>query len=319
MIQICWAQIVHTATWEAISGSHLVLLLYFRSHFRMPRFKHSCPQMSEIHGKLEDQFLNFISDHIPVKCLVIRYVKPTLGDRVPGYRLSAAVEDGGWLHTASHPQSPLFVCSGRSPQPPGHLHITTHGHSQQSVPSGTAEGREGPGRASGAVLGLMCVRNHNLTPRTHSSRATAMAAEMEETVSCAALRCLLSTSKRFAWMNSDNDILLFHRTKVLQLVIVPVLKLFTDSFPLFSVQAEDRPTVNWHVEHLLVPACVSLFRACLWLKDRQYLNCLKVLKRRKKLTFLDMNIITEIVVGSFFTRCPHIFKPFCYSNNLSKT
>lgn len=45
---------------------------------------------------------------------------------------------------------------------------------------------------------------------------------------------------------------LFNRTKVLQLVKVPVLmKLFTYSFPLFSVEAEERPTAKWHVEQFI--------------------------------------------------------------------
>lgn len=55
----------------------------------------------------------------------------------------------------------------------------------------------GQSRASGAALGLMCMRNRSLTARTHSSRVTAMAAEREEAVSCMALMCLLSTSKCF--------------------------------------------------------------------------------------------------------------------------
>lgn len=108
---------------------------------------------------LEDQFLSFISDHISLKsgkkkvCLVMRYMKPTLGGKGPGYRLSAAVEDGGWLHTASHLQSPWFVCSGRSPQPPGHLHKKRHGHSQLSLPEGQlrAETPPSPGCMCGST------------------------------------------------------------------------------------------------------------------------------------------------------------------------
>lgn len=128
-------------------------------------------------------------------CLVVRHKKPTLGGRGPGYRLSAAVEDGGWLHTVSRPQSPWFVCSGRSPQPPGHLHTTTHGHSQLSVPGGAAKGRDGPGGASRAVLGLQHVGKHSLTPRAATSGAATLAAEREEVASRTAVRCLLSTSK----------------------------------------------------------------------------------------------------------------------------
>lgn len=171
----------------------------------MPRSKHPWPQTSRIHGELEDQFLSFISDHISLKSgkknvfLVISYKKPTLGGRGPGYRFSAAVEDGGWLHTVSRPQSPWSVCSGRSPQPPGHLHTTMHGHSQFSVPGGEAEGRDGPGGASVAALGLLPVGKHSLTPRAASLGAAALAAESVEAASRTSVRCLLSTSKRSAW------------------------------------------------------------------------------------------------------------------------
>lgn len=132
-------------------------------------------------------------------CLAVRHKRPTLGGRGPGYRLSAAVEDGGWLHTVSRPQSPWFVCSGRSPQPPGHLHTTNHGHSQLSIPGGAAEGRDGPGGASGAVLGLQHVGKHSLAPRAATSGAATPAAEREEVASRTAVRCLLSTSKCSAW------------------------------------------------------------------------------------------------------------------------
>lgn len=86
-------------------------------------------------------------------CLVIRQKKPTLGGKGPGYRLSAAVEDGDWLHRAFRLQSLWFVCSGRSPQPPGHLHKTMHGHSQLSAPGGAAEGRVRPGGSRGLHWG----------------------------------------------------------------------------------------------------------------------------------------------------------------------
>lgn len=72
---------------------------------------------------------------------MIRYRKHTLEGRGPDYRLSAAVEDGGLLHTESHLQSPWFACSGRSPQPPGHLHTVMHSHSQ--LPAQRGHPREG--------------------------------------------------------------------------------------------------------------------------------------------------------------------------------
>lgn len=49
----------------------------------------------------------------------------TLMGRDPNCRLSGALGAGGWSRTGSHQRAPASVCSGSSPQPPGHL-CTNH-------------------------------------------------------------------------------------------------------------------------------------------------------------------------------------------------